>query len=142
MEAASKDNDDLASAQAVILFDGVCVLCSAGCRFVARRDAARRFRYIAMQSAEGRPMALELGIDPDAPKTFAAIIDGRGYVKSDAALHIVRNLPGWRWTWAFRVVPRVVRDAVYDFVARHRYRWFGRYDACVLSPFERTPPLA
>src|SRR6516225_8582638 len=80
------------SSHGLILFDGVCVLCSAGCRFVSRRDRRDYFRYLPIQSAEGRPIARRLGIDPDNPKSFAFVANGRGHVKSDAVLAIVREL--------------------------------------------------
>jgi predicted DCC family thiol-disulfide oxidoreductase YuxK len=90
--------------------------------------------------AEGRPLAEELGIDPDWPDTFAFVAAGQGYVKSEAALRIARELPRWRWMWLFHVIPRVIRDAIYDWVARNRYRWFGRRDACMLPNSDRSWP--
>jgi predicted DCC family thiol-disulfide oxidoreductase YuxK len=128
------------SPHGLILFDGVCILCSRGCRFVSQRDHRGYFRFLPIQSSEGRPLAAQLGIEPDNPKSFAFLANGRGHVKSDAALRIARELPGWRWTWAFHYVPAVVRDAVYDFVARHRYSWFGRRDVCMLPTADRTWP--
>jgi predicted DCC family thiol-disulfide oxidoreductase YuxK len=128
------------SRQVTILFDGVCVICNAGCRFVAKRDREGRFRYVSIQSPEGRPLAQSLGIDPDDPETFAVLVGGQGYVKSEAALRIARELPGWRWAWAFHWLPRALRDPLYDLVARNRYRWFGRYESCVISPFAPPPP--
>ena len=64
--------------------------------------------------------------------------NGRAYVKSDAVLRIARELPNWRWTWVFHVVPQVIRDAIYDFVAHNRYRWFGRREACILPTADRS----
>jgi predicted DCC family thiol-disulfide oxidoreductase YuxK len=126
------------SPHGLILFDGVCVLCSAGCRFVNKRDRRGYFRFLPIQSPEGRPIAEQLGIDPDRPSSFAFVADGLGYVKSDAVLHIARELPLWRWTWAFHLVPASARDAVYDFVARNRYRWFGRREVCMLPSANRS----
>ena len=65
---------------------------------------------------------------------------GQAYVKSEAALRIARELPYWQWTWVLHFVPRVIRDAIYDFVARNRYRWFGRRDACMLPNSDRSWP--
>jgi hypothetical protein len=67
----------------------------------------------------------QLGIDPDCPDSFAFVATGQGYVKSEAALRIARELPRWQWAWVFHFIPRVIRDAIYDLVARNRYRWFG-----------------
>ena len=128
------------SPQGLILFDGVCVLCSRGCHFVSKRDRRGYFRFVPIQMAEGRPLADQLGIDPDRPDSFAFVANGQGYVKSEAVLRIARELPRWRWTWVFRFIPRVIRDAIYDLVARNRYRWFGRRDACILPNADRSWP--
>jgi predicted DCC family thiol-disulfide oxidoreductase YuxK len=118
----------------VILFDGVCVLCSEWTRFVAKRDKAGRFRFTAIQSPYGRAMAEALGIDPDDPDTNAVTVDGRVLRRSDAALAVLGTLPGWSWVSILRVVPRQLRDAVYAFIARNRYRIFGRRETCELAP--------
>jgi predicted DCC family thiol-disulfide oxidoreductase YuxK len=128
------------SPHGLILFDGVCVLCAWGCRFANRRDRRGYFRYVPIQQAEGRTIAQQLGIDPDAPKSFAFAASGRGYVKSEAALRIARELPYWRWVGAFLLVPRFIRDWVYDVVARNRYRWFGKTDTCALPTVDRSWP--
>jgi len=128
------------SPHGLIIFDGVCVLCSRGCRFVSNRDPRGYFRFVPMQLAEGRSLAEQLGIDPDRPESFAFLAAGHGYVKSEAVLRIARALPGWRWTWVFHLIPRAIRDAIYDLVARNRYRWFGRRDACMLPTLDRSWP--
>jgi len=128
------------SPQGLILFDGVCVLCSRGWRFVSKRDRRGDFRYVPIQLAEGRPLAEQLGIDPDRPDSFAFIATGQAYVKSEAALRIARELPHWQWTWVFHFIPRLIRDAIYDFIARNRYGWFGRRDACILPNSDRSWP--
>jgi predicted DCC family thiol-disulfide oxidoreductase YuxK len=104
------------SPHGLILFDGVCVLCSRGCRFVSKRDRRGYFRFVPIQLAEGRPLAEPLDIDPDRPDSFAFMATGQAYVKSEAALHIARELPGWQWTWVFHFIPRVIRDAIYDWL--------------------------
>jgi len=117
----------------VILYDGVCVLCSGWVRFIVKRDVAHRFRFTPIQSAYGRQLAITLGIDPDDPDTNAVVLDGRALRRSDAALAVVGALPGWGWVSAVRVVPRPVRDAVYTAIARTRYQVFGRHDVCDLG---------
>jgi predicted DCC family thiol-disulfide oxidoreductase YuxK len=114
----------------VILYDGVCVFCSRWIRFVAARDVNARFRFTAIQSRYGTRLAQAFGIDPGDPDTNAVIHGGVAYFKSDAALTVLSNLPGWGWVHAFRWVPRLLRDAVYNLVARNRYRIFGKYEAC------------
>jgi predicted DCC family thiol-disulfide oxidoreductase YuxK len=76
----------------------------------------------------------------DPPDSFAFVATGQAYVKSEAALRIARELPRWQWTWVFHFIPRVIRDAIYDLVARNRYRWFGRRDACILPNSDRSWP--
>lgn len=117
----------------VILYDGVCVLCSGWVRFVVRRDATRRFRFTPIQSPYGRALAEALGIDPDNPDTNAVILGGRALRRSDAALAVVGALPGWSWVQALRLVPRPARDLIYTLIARNRYRIFGRHDVCDLG---------
>jgi predicted DCC family thiol-disulfide oxidoreductase YuxK len=114
----------------VILYDGVCVFCSRWMRFVASRDKDRRFRFTAIQSGYGRRLAQACRIDPNDPDTNAVIHGGVAYFKSDAALTVLSNLPGWGWVRVGSFVPKPLRDAVYDLVARNRYRIFGKYETC------------
>ena len=74
------------------------------------------------------------------PGSFAFLASGQAYVKSEAVLRIARELPRWQRTWVFQFIPRVIRDAIYDLVARNRYRWFGRRDACILPNSDRSWP--
>ena len=114
----------------VILYDGVCVFCSRWVRFVATRDVAHRFRFTAIQSDYGSRLAQAFGINPDDPDTNAVIHRGVAYLKSDAALTVLSLLPGWRWVRALCVIPKPLRDAVYNLVAPNRYRIFGKYEEC------------
>jgi predicted DCC family thiol-disulfide oxidoreductase YuxK len=114
----------------VILYDGVCVFCSRWIRFIATHDTAKRFRFTAIQSDYGTRLARAFGIDPNDPDTNAVIHGGVAYFKSDAALTVLSNLPGWRWTRLLFAVPKPFRNAVYNLVAKNRYRIFGKYDAC------------
>jgi len=115
----------------LILFDGVCVLCSRWARFVIDRDPWASFRFGAVQDPFGRTLAERLGIDVTFPETNAAILGGHAYFKSDAAIEILSRLPYWSWLRLGRIVPRALRDAAYDLVARNRYRWFGQTVECV-----------
>ena len=123
----------------VIVFDGMCVLCSANARFVLRHDRTGRFRLATMQGAAGSALMRRHGIDPLDPETFIFVEGGRVRRNSDAALAIVARLD---WPWkalsALRIVPRALRDAVYRLVARNRYRWFGKREEC----FVPTPEQA
>jgi predicted DCC family thiol-disulfide oxidoreductase YuxK len=114
----------------VILYDGVCVLCSGWMRFVLDRDVNRTFRFTPIQSPYGRALAQKLGIDPDDPDTNAVIINGSAWRRSDAALQVVSRLPRWSWVRGLKAAPRPLRDLVYRLVARTRYRIFGRHQTC------------
>jgi predicted DCC family thiol-disulfide oxidoreductase YuxK len=114
----------------VILYDGACVFCSRWIRFIAARDRDKRFRFTAIQSSYGTRLAQALRIDPDDPDSNAVIHGGVAYFKSDAALTVLSNLPGWGWVRILRSFPKPLRDAIYNLVARNRYRIFGKYDAC------------
>ena len=115
----------------LILFDGECNLCNGFVQFVIRRDPRARFRFAALRSAAGRRALEQAGVQGELPDSIVLVSDGRVRVRSAAALTILRGL-GWLWplTSVFLLAPRPLRDAVYDWVARHRLRWFGRQDSC------------
>ena len=116
----------------LVLFDGVCVLCSRWVQFIIARDPAARFRFVAIQTPLGRNLARRFGIDAENPESNAVIVNGRACFKFDSVLAVLRELPGWRWARIVCVVPRPIRDFVYDRIARNRYRVFGRRDTCLV----------
>jgi predicted DCC family thiol-disulfide oxidoreductase YuxK len=115
----------------IILFDALCVLCSANAQFILRHDRRRRFRLASIQGDVGRELCRQHGIDPDDPDTIIVVEHGRALRDSDAVLAIYAGL-GWPWraTSALHLVPRSVRDPLYRLVARNRYRLFGRRQVC------------
>jgi predicted DCC family thiol-disulfide oxidoreductase YuxK len=115
----------------LILFDGDCVLCSHSAVWVHQRDTGRRFRFVAIQSEAGCALAERFGVSPDDPQTNVVIVGGRAYFKFDAILAVLATLPGRHALSLLRVLPRAMRDWLYDRVARNRYRLFGRRDACL-----------
>lgn len=123
----------------VIFFDGLCALCNGIVDFVMRRDKARRYRYATLQSPLGQQVLQALALPGDRLETFILVENGRAYVKSTAALRILRNLPGlWPLLYAFILAPRSWRDAIYGYVGKRRYRWFGHRAVCrTPSPKER-----
>ncbi len=123
----------------IIVFDALCVLCSANAQFVLRHDRAHRFRLAAMQGPVGTKLYEINGIDPGAPDTLIVVDGDRVWRDSDAVLEIYAGC-GWPWKAAtvLRVVPRFLRDPVYRCVARHRYRLFGKRTSCWLpAPEDR-----
>lgn len=118
----------------VIVFDGVCVLCSRWVDFVLRHDRQGRFRLAAMQGARGRALLLEHGLSPDDPSSFLLVQDGRGYRDTDAIARVLRQLGGpWRLAGtALHATPKALGDPLYRWIARHRYRLFGQRAQCRL----------
>jgi len=117
----------------VIVFDGICHLCTGWVRFLRRHRVDPPFQLIAMQSDAGKALLVEYGIDPDDPATFLVLDQGRRFTESDAAIHVIAALGiPWRIINVTRIVPRRWRDALYRLLARNRYRWFGRRSACYL----------
>lgn len=114
----------------IILYDGICVLCSGWMRFVLRHDPEALFGFTPIQSDYGRALALALGIDPDDPDTNALVSKGIAYRRSDAAIQVLSQLPGLGLVRIFRAVPRFLRDSVYRLIARSRYRIWGRHAVC------------
>lgn len=130
-------SDLLAAEHPVVLFDGVCNLCNGAVRFVTRHDRAGRFDFASLQSETGARLLRERrpGFALDELETLVFIEGARVYTHSDAALRIARGLDGaWPLLGLLGLVPRVIRDAAYRFVARRRYRWFGRAEACAIPP--------
>jgi predicted DCC family thiol-disulfide oxidoreductase YuxK len=130
-----------ASAPDVILFDGVCNLCNGFVQFVIRHDPAGRFRFAALQSEAAHQLLAAQGlaaVPPGDPESVLLLSGGQLYSHSTAVLHIARRLGGiWRLAGVGGLLPRAWRDALYRFIARHRYRWFGRQESCLIP----TPAL-
>lgn len=116
-----------------VLFDGHCGLCSASVQFVLRRDHRALFRFASIQSQTGNALYAAHGLDPANPTTLLLAEEGQIRAKSDAALRIAVLL-GWPWKamGILRGVPRPIRDWAYDFVARHRHRFFPQPQGCWL----------
>ena len=116
-----------------ILFDGVCNLCNGFVRFVIERDPHAQFRFGALSSDAAVKVLADAGVRGPIPDSIVLVLDGRAYCRSDAPLRIARGL---RFPWpllaVFLIVPRFVRDRVYDVIAARRYRWFGRRDVCMV----------
>ena len=129
--------------QHLVLYDGVCGLCNAAVQFLLPRDGRQIFDYASLQSKTGQAWLARFGKNAGALDTVVVITDYRGSVpalrtKADAALFVVRSLgQPWRSLALLGVLPNRILNAAYDFVARHRYRVFGRYDVCLLPRAEQ-----
>ncbi|MGI9535294.1 MAG: thiol-disulfide oxidoreductase DCC family protein [Thermodesulfobacteriota bacterium] len=121
-----------------ILFDGVCNLCNGFVVFIINRDPDAKFKFASLQSEEGEKLQDEFSMDPANITTMVLVDNNKYYVKSDAALRILKELNGlWHYLYYLIFIPRPVRDIVYDIVAKYRYSWFGRQDQCMVP----TPDL-
>jgi len=117
----------------LIVFDGVCGLCSGFVRFVLRHDKRGQYRFLAAQSDLATALYRHYGLPTDHWETNLLIKDGHLFVRSEAAIEIVTGFAGWwRALAIFRVLPRSWRDWCYDRIAGNRYRWFGRHDLCMV----------
>ena len=124
---------------AILVYDGVCLLCSRWIRFVLLHDRARCFRFASMQSSSGRAMLRDHGLDPDDPNSLLLIEGSRVSTDSEAILRVLAGLGGvWRASAVVRLVPRALRDPAYRWLARNRYRWFGRSETCWLPATEHA----
>ena len=117
----------------IILFDGVCNFCNGAINFILRQDKKGVFRFAPLQSEKGQQLLRQFDLPQTSFDSFILIDEGKVYKSSTAGLRLYNKLPWyWKWTQLFWVVPRLVRDAVYDIIARNRYRWFGKNDQCMV----------
>lgn len=122
--------------KAIILFDGICSFCDKSVHFIINRDPAKYFSFAALQSDVGKRLITEYGISKDND-SLLLIEQGICYEKSFAALHIAKHLKGmWKLSYMFIVVPKPIRNLIYDQIAKHRYKWFGKKTSCRLPTSE------
>lgn len=124
--------------RALILFDGVCNLCNHSVQFIIKRDRVGYFSFAALQSNLGQSLLKEHNISGVDFESIVLIEESKSFQRSTAALEIARKLDGsWPLFYAFIIVPRFIRDWIYDLVSKNRYRMFGRQDQCMIP----TPAL-
>jgi predicted DCC family thiol-disulfide oxidoreductase YuxK len=124
----------------VLLFDGVCNLCNGVVQFLVPRDPDGTLRFASLQSEAAAELLAECDLPSDSTESVVLVEDGTCYEKSAAAIRVAEHLGGvYALASVFRYVPRRVRDALYDFVAERRYRWFGKRERCMVpSPDLRS----
>lgn len=119
--------------QPVILFDGLCNFCNAGINFIIKQDKKKIFRFAALQSEAGQYLLQQFKLPTEGFESFILIENGKVFQKSAAGLKVYGKLPWyWGWTQLAWIAPKVIRDAVYDWIARNRYKWFGKKEACMI----------
>ena len=123
----------------IIFFDGVCNLCNNSVDFIMRRDNRRVFRYAPLQWGYAQNLLQDYQVDTSAMSTIILLKNEKVYNRSNAALEIARDLRfPWPLLYAFKIVPRFIRDWVYDIVSRNRYNWFGKKDTCRVPTAEES----
>ena len=122
----------------IILFDGVCNLCNSSINFVIKRDSANLYKFTALQEAPGIGLLKQYGINTLDTDSIILIGNGKAYTKSSAALRVAKGLSGvWPVLYGFIIIPKWIRNAVYDYIAKNRYKWYGKKDSCMIP----TPEL-
>ncbi len=129
---------DLPKNKKIILFDGVCNLCNTAVQFVTKHDKKDLFRFVALQSDLGQSIIEH--IDIDTQNTDSIILYEPGvayYVKSEAALEIVKHLSGGiAFLSVFNILPTALKDGLYDYIAKNRYKWYGKREYCMIPTAE------
>lgn len=123
----------------IIVFDAMCVLCTANARLVLRHDRRKKFRLASMQNDAGAALYRRFGMDPADPDSLI-VVDGENLVRDSDAVMVIYHELGWPWRLfsVFRIVSRAVRDPVYRWIARNRYRLFGQRESCWLPTPEQA----
>jgi len=119
--------------QPIILFDGVCNLCNSAVDFVVKRDKKSVIKFAALQSDAGERLLKEFSLPRDNFNSFVFVEGGISYTRSSAALKLCKYLTGlWPLMYGFIIVPKFIRDFIYKWVAKNRYKWFGKREQCMI----------
>lgn len=117
----------------VILFDGVCNLCNSSVQFVIKHDPKKKFRFASIQGDYGQQVLKKFHLPPDSLNSFILLEDNQIYTHSTGALKVAKQLSGaWPMLYAFIIIPPFIRNAVYQFIAKNRYKWFGKKETCAI----------
>ena len=121
------------STHSIILFDGVCNLCNGAVNFVIKRDPGNVFKFAPLQEKQGALLLKTHAIDIQKLDSIVLIENGNVYTKSSAALRIARKMSNlWPLFFVLLIIPSFIRDGVYDFIAKNRYKWFGKKEQCMI----------
>lgn len=121
----------------IILFDGVCNLCSSSVQYIITRDQKDLFRFVSLQSKLGQEIQQYLGIANRNIDSIVLYEPGKAYYyKSGAIIEIAKAMPYFSWFMVFRLVPTSLRDFIYDYIAKNRYNWYGKQASCMIPTSE------
>lgn len=128
----------------IILFDGICNFCNGVVQFLIRRDRHDYFRYCPLQSPKGQALLKQFDLKTTSSQSVVLIENGKAWQKSDAFYHMMKRLPGgWKIFYLIIIIPRFIRDGVYEFISRNRYKWFGKRETCMIpTPEQRKKFLS
>lgn len=119
--------------QPIILFDGVCNFCNGAVNFTIKRDKQKQIRFAALQSEAGRQLVQQYGLPADDMRSFLFIENSKVYNRSTAALKVCMYLKGlWPLCYGLIVIPAFIRNGIYDWIAKNRYKWFGERHECMV----------
>ena len=119
--------------QPVILFDGVCNLCNGAVQFVIKHDKKNVFRFASLQSETGQGLLAQYNLPTNELNSYILIENNKAYNRSTAALRVAKKLNGIiTWLYGFIIIPKIFRDSIYDWIARNRYKWFGKKEECMI----------
>ena len=125
------------SGQPIILFDGVCNYCNSMVNFIIRQDIKKQFLFSPLQSLPAQELLQKFQLPENDFASFILIDKGKIHLRSTASLHVFKKLPWyWKWTQIFWLVPKFLRDGVYNVIAKNRYNWFGKKETCMIPTAE------
>ena len=122
----------------IILFDGVCNLCNSSVQFIIKKDRKKQFRFASLQGKAGQELLKKFNLPADNFNSFILAEGDQIYTRSTAVLRMLKKLGGgWKLFYGFIIVPKFIRNAIYNWIARNRYKWYGKRDDCMMP----TPEL-
>ena len=117
----------------IVLFDGVCNLCNGAVQFIIKRDKKKQFLFASLQGKTGKELLKKFDLPENLFNSFILFEGDKVYARSAAALRIAKKLNGgWNLLYGFMIVPRFIRNGIYNIIARNRYRWFGKRNECMI----------
>jgi predicted DCC family thiol-disulfide oxidoreductase YuxK len=121
----------------LILFDGICNLCNKSVQFIIKRDKKKEFVFASLQGKTGQDVLQRFGLPPTDHQSFLLVENEKLYSRSSAVLKVAKHLGGgWKLLYAFIIIPTFIRDPIYNFIARNRYKWFGKKEECMIPTKE------
>jgi predicted DCC family thiol-disulfide oxidoreductase YuxK len=117
----------------IVLFDGYCNLCSGSVQFIIKRDLKKYFKFASLQSEVGKELHQKFDLPENYTESVVLIEDEKIFLKSDALIKITQKLKGlWPLLAIFKILPKFLRNLIYDFIANNRFRWFGKKKQCFM----------